>query len=58
MCNYYGRTGHLERVCNQKKKDSNLKVGNSRGFGKRVQRVDPEERGEDDEEDYMVLKVH
>ena len=57
MCNYCGRKGHLERVCNQKKKDSNLKVGNNRGIGKRVRRVDPEESGEDDDEDYMVLKV-
>ena len=56
-CNYCGRKGHLERVCNQKKKDSNLKAGNSRGIGKRVQRVDPGESGEDDEEDYTVLKV-
>ena len=57
MCNYCGRKGHLEKVCNEKKKDSNLKVGSSRGFGKRVQIVDLDESGEDDEGDYMVLKV-
>ena len=63
MCNYCGRKGHLERVCNQKKKDTNTKFGNSRGngntarSGNRVQRVDPEEIDEDDEDDYMVLKV-
>ena len=57
MCNYCGRKGHLEIVCNQKKKESNLKVGNSRGIGKRVQGVDPEESGEEDDEDYIVLKV-
>ena len=57
MCNYCGRKGHLERVCNQKTKECNLKVGNSRGIGKRVQRVDTEESREEDDEDYMVLKV-
>ena len=63
MCNYCGRKGHVERVCNQKKKDTNTKFGNSRGngntarSGNRVQRVDPEEIDEDDEDDYMVLKV-
>ena len=57
MCNYCGRKGHLDKVFNQKKKDSNLKVGSSPGFGKRVQRVDPDESGDDDEGDYMVLKV-
>ena len=55
MCNYCGRKRHLERVCSQK--NSNLKFDNSRGFGKRVQRVDPEESGEDDEGEDMVLKV-
>ena len=56
-CNYCGRMGHLEKVCNQEKRDSNLKVGSGRGFGERVQRVDPDESGEDEEGDYMVLKV-
>ena len=57
MCNYCGRKGHLERVCNQKKNVSNTKVGKSRGIGNRVQRVDPEEFDEDDGNEYMVLKV-
>ena len=39
-----------------RKKESNLKVGTSRGIGRRVQRVDPGESGEEDDEDYMVLK--
>ena len=53
MCNYCGRKGHLERVCNQKKKDTNTKFGSSRGngntarSGNRVQKVDPEEIDED-----------
>ena len=57
MCNYCGRKGRLERVCNQTKKDTNTKFGNSRGIGSRVQRVDPEEFDEDDGDEYMVLKV-
>ena len=58
MCNYCGRNGHLERVCNRKKKDSDPKFGNSRGIGQRVQTDDPEAIGKDDEEEYMVLKLN
>ena len=57
MCTYCGRKGHVERVCNQKNKDTNTKIGNSRGICNRVQRVDPEEVDEDDEDEYIVLKV-
>ena len=32
MCNYCGRKGHLERVGKQKKKDTNPKIGKSRGL--------------------------
>ena len=57
MCNYCGPNGHLERVCNQKKKDTYQKNGKLRGFGNRVQLVDQEEFDEEDEDDYMVLNV-
>ena len=57
MCNYCGRKGHLERVCNQKKKDTYQKSGNFRESGRRVQLVDQEDFDEDYEEDYMVLNV-
>ena len=43
MCNYCGRKGHLERVCNQTKKDTYQKGGNFRGSGRRVQLVDQED---------------
>ena len=57
MCNYCGRKGHLERVCNQKKKDTYQKSGNSSGSGRRMQLVDQEEFGDDEDDDYMVLNV-
>ena len=57
MCNYCGRKGHLERVCNPKKKDTFQKNGKTRGFGNRVQLVDHEEIDDEDEDDYMVLIV-
>ena len=57
MCNYCGRKGHLQRVCNQKKKDTYQKNGKTRGFGNRVQLVDQKEFDEEDEDIYMVLNV-
>ena len=57
MCNYCGRKGHLERVCNQKKREPNLNSGKTRKFGNRGQLVDQDGTGEDDEDDYMVLNV-
>ena len=57
MCNYCGRKGHLERVCNQKKKDTYPKNGKPRRFGNRVQLVDQEESDNEDEDNYMVLNV-
>ena len=57
MCNYCGRKGHLERICNQKKKDTYPKNGKPRRFGNRVQLVDQEESDNEDEDDYMVLNV-
>ena len=57
MCKYCGRKGHLERVCNQKKKDTYPKNGKPRRFGNRVQLVDQEESDNEDEDDYMVLNV-
>ena len=44
-------------MCNQKKKDTYQKSGNSRGSGRRVQLVDQEEVGDDEDEVYMVLNV-
>ena len=57
MCNYCGRQGHPERVCNQKKKDTYQKSGNFRGSGRRLQLVDQDDFDEDDDETYMVLNV-
>ena len=57
MCSYCGRKGHLERACNQKKREANLNSGTPRTFGKRVQLVDQDGTGEGDEDDYMVLNV-
>ena len=44
MCNYCGRKGYLERVCNQKKKDTYPKNGKPRRFGNRVQLVDQDQK--------------
>ena len=61
-CNYCGKRGHLERVCNQRRKDNTQQFAKSRTngmrdqFNKRVQLVDQEEEDEDDE-NYMVLNV-
>ena len=61
MCNYCGRKGHIERVCNQRKNDNLQKSGKFRTPGKyeqtskRVQLVDQEEEESDD--DYTVLKI-
>ena len=61
-CNYCGKRGHLERVCNQRRKDNTQQFAKSRSngvrdqFNKRVQLVDQEEKDEDDE-NYMVLNV-
>ena len=58
MCNKYcGRKSHLERVCNQKKKEANLESGKTRTFGNREQWVDQDGTGEDDEDEYIVLNV-
>ena len=57
MCNYCGRKGHLERVCNQKKKDTYQKSGFSRVSGRHVQSVDQEKFGDEEDDDYMVLNV-
>ena len=57
MCNYCGRKGHLERICNQKKKDTYQKSGNSRGSGRRVQLVDQDNCDDEEDDDYMVLNV-
>ena len=57
MCNYCGRRGHLERVCNQKKKDTYQKSGNSRGSGRRVQLVDQDNGDDEEDDDYMGLNV-
>ena len=50
------KKGHLERVCNQKTRDTNKNYGKPRGLGNRVQLVDQDEIGEGDDE-YMVLKA-
>ena len=61
MCNYCGRKGHIERVCNQRKNDNLQKSCKFRTPGKyeqtskRVQLVDQEEEESDD--DYTVLKI-
>ena len=61
-CNYCGRKVHLERVCNQKRKDNTLQFAKSRAngvrdqFKKRVQLVDQDEE-DDEDESYMVLNV-
>ena len=60
--NYCGKRGHLERVCNQRRKDNTQQFAKSRSngvrdqFNKRVQLVDQEDEDEDDE-NYMVLDV-
>ena len=56
MCNYCDKKGHLEKVCNQKKSDSNQSFGKNRGFAKRVQLVDQEDTDNEDE-NYMVLNL-
>ena len=59
-CNYCGRKGNLEKVCNQKKKDKFQKKGNFKANGsseqtnRRVQLVDQDE---EDDENIMVLNV-
>ena len=61
-CNYCGRKGHLERVCNQKRKDNTQQIAKSRAngvrdqFNKRVQLVDQDEDDEENE-NYMVLNL-
>ena len=61
MCNYCGRKGHLERVCNQKN-DTSQKNGRFRTPGKyeqsgrRVQLLDQDDEEEDDN-DYPALKI-
>ena len=57
MCNYCGGKGHLGKVCNQKKKDTNQRSDKARRLGIRIQLMDQEDYGEKDEEDYMVLNV-
>ena len=57
MCKYCARKGHLERMCNQKKREANLNSGKPRTFGNRVQLADQVGTGEDDEDGYMVLNV-
>ena len=54
MCNYCGRKGHLERVCNQKKNDNFMKsgaktrqTGKFKSSGRRVQLVDQEKEDGD-----------
>ena len=60
MCSYCGRKGHLEKVCNQKKKDKFQKNGKFKASGsseqpnRRVQLVDQDE---EDDENIMVLNV-
>ena len=62
MCNYCGRKGLLERVCNQKKNDNFTKTAKMRQTGKfeqmgrRVQLVDQDDEDEDDG-NYTVLNV-
>ena len=63
-CNYCRRKGHLERVCNQKRKDNTQQMAKSwtngvrEQFNKRVQLVDQdEEEVEDEDENYVVLNV-
>ena len=56
MCNYCGKNGHLEKVCNQKKSDNNQNFAKNRGFAKRVQLVDQEEN-DDEDENNMVLNI-
>ena len=61
-CNYCCRKGHLERVCNQKRKDNTQQFAKSRAngvrdqFNKRVQLVVQDEEDEK-HESYMVLNV-
>ena len=57
MCNYCGRKGHVERVCNQKKREANLNSGKPKTIGHRVQLVDQDGTCQDEEDDYMVLNV-
>ena len=57
MRNYCGCKGHLERVCNQKRKDTYQKSGTSRGSGRSVQLVDQEDFDDEEDDDYMVLNV-
>ena len=60
MCNYCGRKGHLEKVCNQKKKDKLQQNGKFKANGsseqtnRRVQLVDQED---EDDENIMALNV-
>ena len=54
MCNYCGKKGHLEKVCNRKSDNQNF--CKNRGFAKRVQLVDQEDN-DDEDENYMVLNV-
>ena len=62
MCNYCGRKSHLERACNQKKKDNSQQIGrlkatgNREQSGRRVQQVELDEEDEDDE-DFMIVNV-
>ena len=53
-CNYGGRKGHLERVCNQKRKDNTQQLAKSRANGNSVQLV---HQDQDDGNDYSDLNV-
>ena len=59
-CNYCGRKGHLEKVCNQKKKDNLQQSGRFRASGsseqinRRVRLVDQEE---EDDDNFLVLNI-
>ena len=60
MCNHCGKKGHLEKVCNQKKKDKFQQNGkfkasdSSEQTNRRVQLVDQDEK---DDENILVLNV-
>ena len=62
ICTYCVRKGHLERACNQKKKNNFQESGrfktngNREQSGRRVQLVDREEEEEDDE-NFMILNI-
>ena len=51
MCNYCGRKGHLEKVCNQKKKDKFQQNGKFRAGGSSEQKNRHVHLVDQDEED-------